>query len=193
MRPTTRYRLKLFSAVALAAVGLGCALSTALAVAMPAKTVPIASSLGAVREARADGAARNGVQSGAATSLNNSALKAAPMSTSALLRAVYLQTRTGTAPNAASLDALERSYSVAPFGPDASLWRLRFVFDHWSQVTPSLRKQALAELDVLSYHRGRVFKTEDIVDPQGRFIAEMNTMAALNQRAIRVAVAKVAR
>jgi len=193
MRPTTRYRMKVIAATALAAVGLGGALLAALAVTLPTRTIPFASGLGAVREARADVAARDIAQSDSAPSLNTAVLRVTPMSTPAWLRVAYLQTRGGAAPDATTLDALERSYTVAPFGPDASLWRLRFVFDHWSQVTPSLQRQALAELDALSYSRGRVFKAGDVTDPQGRFVAEMKALAAINQRAIHVAAAKVAR
>ena len=193
MRPTTQYRLKIMAATALAAVGLGGALSAALAVSVPTQTIPLASGLGAVREARADVAAREVGRSDSALSLNRAVLTVAPMSTPAWLRIAYLQTREGAAPNASTLDALERSYSVAPFGPDATLWRLRFIFDHWSQVTPSLQRQALAELDTLSYSRGKVFKAADVTDPQGRFVAEMKALAAINQRAIHVAAAKVAR
>jgi len=92
--------------------------------------------------------------------------------------AVYM--RDGLTPEA--LKALETSYVAGPFDPDASLWRLRFVFDNWTGLTPGLRQDALRELDALwtrPYMPRRLeIMGDEIADPAGR-IALTAELAAL--------------
>jgi hypothetical protein len=40
---------------------------------------------------------------------------------------------------------LQRSYDVAPFGPDTSRWRVRFALDNWDSLTPELREEVAGE------------------------------------------------
>lgn len=103
------------------------------------------------------------------------ALAQAPMTATAWARLAYIeQARTGRMTPAA-LDAMERSYAVAPFGPDVTNWRLRFLFESWTQLTPSLRTQAMDELRVLSRYRGGAARklVEEIQNPSGRLAADM--------------------
>ena len=46
-------------------------------------------------------------------------------------------------------EALSRSYTFQPYGPEVSQWRLSFAFDHWGELTPELREQVLGEAEVL--------------------------------------------
>jgi hypothetical protein len=48
--------------------------------------------------------------------------------------------------------ALLKSYAIAPYDVDAFAWRLQFIFDHWQQVSPALRRHAMSE--------ARAFHTE---------------------------------
>lgn len=41
--------------------------------------------------------------------------------------------------------ALLKSYAVAPLDAETFAWRLRFVFDHWTEADPDLRRHAMAE------------------------------------------------
>jgi hypothetical protein len=63
---------------------------------------------------------------------------------------------------AGMLLALERSYTVAPFGPEITRWRLRFAYDRWGRLTPELRQLASAELAMTSKTRPAL--VEDVVD-----------------------------
>lgn len=65
---------------------------------------------------------------------------------------------------------LGRTYDVAPHGPEVTPWRLRFAFGAWGDLTPELRRQAIAELRVARRAwPAAVQKADpDIRDPAGR-------------------------
>lgn len=46
---------------------------------------------------------------------------------------------------AAGLQALDHAYAVSFFDRPTAVWRIGFAYDHWSQLTPELRKDARAE------------------------------------------------
>ncbi|WP_426042670.1 hypothetical protein [Brevundimonas sp. TWP2-3-4b1] len=68
------------------------------------------------------------------------------------------------------LDALDRSYTVAPYGPDVTAWRLRFAYGRWTELTPELRQHASEELAVTVRTRTDLVNAAeaDISDPAGR-------------------------
>lgn len=73
--------------------------------------------------------------------------------------------------------ALLKSYEVAAFDVDAFAWRVRFIFDHWREVSPVLRRHAMRE--------ARAFNSEwptrpamqavaaEVRDPTGRFALKL--------------------
>jgi hypothetical protein len=81
----------------------------------------------------------------------------------------------------AMLQALERSYVVAPFGPDITRWRLRFAYERWSRLTPELRGLALSELMLASRTRPRMVEEVEgqVTDPSGRMALRLALAAGL--------------
>lgn len=113
------------------------------------------------------------------------ALAQAPTTASAWARLAHLErTSAGTLPSSA-LNPLERSYAVAPFGPDITPWRVRFLFEHWPQLTPSLRAKAAAELRTLARHRDGVARdlVQSISNPAGRLAATLTRQLGRNDHA----------
>ena len=78
--------------------------------------------------------------------------------------------------------ALLRSYDLAPFGPEATTWRLGFIFDHWASAAPEVRARALNEMDITFSRLGwtTAALSETVADPTGRMVA---TLAARRLRA----------
>ena len=89
------------------------------------------------------------------------------------LRRAYLEGLRDGSLNAAAIEALRRSYALEPFGPDASTWRLRFVFEHWPDMPPDLRERARAELTAAFPRHGWALRElpGSIADPKGRMVA----------------------
>ncbi|CAN5361227.1 hypothetical protein BH09PSE1_BH09PSE1_05110 [soil metagenome] len=87
----------------------------------------------------------------------------------------WLEASAATGLGPAGNDALRRSYVLAPYGPEATLWRQGFVFDHWSSVPADIRIRALDEMSVVYSKKG--WDLEELVktvrDPSGRMIASM--------------------
>jgi hypothetical protein len=79
--------------------------------------------------------------------------------------------------------ALLRSYQLAPYGPEVTLWRLAFIFDHWGSASPAVRALALQELRVVYPQKGWEIEAlaRTAADPTGRMIA---TLASRRLRAI---------
>ncbi|KAK0340804.1 hypothetical protein LTR94_028986, partial [Friedmanniomyces endolithicus] len=69
-----------------------------------------------------------------------------PADGAVFLRKVYLAGLSDKRPSADAIEALTRSYAVEPLGPDATYWRLTYVFNHWSDMPKPLRKAAADEL-----------------------------------------------
>jgi hypothetical protein len=81
------------------------------------------------------------------------------------------------------LEALDRSYAVAPYGPEVTGWRLRFAYGHWGALTPDLRRQVSSELVQAVHDRPAVVEAArpDIVDPAGRLAFELTRTGAAAQ------------
>ena len=74
------------------------------------------------------------------------ALDQAPVDDRAWLGLAYADyLKNGARLSSKGLLWLQRSYDVAPFGPDSSLWRLKFCLENWSALTPELRGEAMDE------------------------------------------------
>jgi len=75
---------------------------------------------------------------------------------------------------------LERSYDVAPFGPDTSVWRIRFTLNNWAALTPELRKDVTDEFKAEWTHAAdqlQALQTQ-VNNPSGRLA--LGLMISLN-------------
>jgi hypothetical protein len=142
----------------------------------PGASTPL--TLAAQHEQRADEALSNdrdgspGLERAAIE--NAKVLESAPMTASAWLRASYIRTQTAGALDADALRDLDMSYRVAPLGPAVSRWRLRFVFENWPSLTPTIRAAALNELRVFAaYQTGSGALVNSIQNPAGRLAAKL--------------------
>lgn len=68
---------------------------------------------------------------------------------------------------------LMKSYEVAPFDAEAVAWRLQFIFDHWAEAPPPLRRAAMRE--ARAFHAQWVTRptiealVPQVRDPTGQF------------------------
>lgn len=77
-------------------------------------------------------------------------LAASPFDASAWLRLGLIETLSGDGRlGAEGVRALEASYRYAPVDVDVARWRLTFVFEHWREASPTVRKAAEREVRVL--------------------------------------------
>ncbi len=100
-----------------------------------------------------------------------------PLDAVAWARLAWIADQRGDA--AGSLDALDRSYIAAPYGPEVTAWRLRFALERWSALTPDLRRQARSELLVARATRPRLIRDLEasVADPAGRMAMALTTDA----------------
>jgi len=170
LKATTIHRIRLAAAGGLAAVTAAGAGMTALALSRPEGAWGFAVDLAQVRETRADR-----MTGGAAEAETRGALVQAPMNAAYWARLAYLDRQASAPMGSKALDALERSYAVAPYGPDITEWRLRFAFEHWPELTPRLREQAMDEMRTLARHRSARARelARAIQAPAGRMAARM--------------------
>ena len=98
---------------------------------------------------------------------------AAPADATPHLKRAYLEDLRGRPANAAALNALRRSYALEPLGPDATVWRLRFVFNHWPAMPVDLRQKARIELAAAFPRHGWAMRElpQSVSDPTGRMVA----------------------
>lgn len=172
MKPGIAYGLKLSAAGLLAGAGLLSAGAAALTLSGGSDFLDLAPP----HEGRADALLKASPPDyEAAVAETRAALAQAPMTASAWARLAYIERSRADALTPAALANLERSYAVAPFGPDITRWRVRFMFEHWGELTPSLRTQAVDELRTLARYRGEVARdlVKTINDPSGRLAARM--------------------
>lgn len=65
----------------------------------------------------------------------------------AWLRLAWIETAmNGGRLSPAAAVALQRSYDVAPYGPQITGWRITFVLDHWADVPEAIRSQLRSEI-----------------------------------------------
>lgn len=105
---------------------------------------------------------------------NERALAAAPATATAWLRAAYIRQQQLGALDAECLRYIEASYRVSPLGPGASPWRIVFVFENWSQMTPAIRAAATTEIRAFVTHDNNARAlVNTITNPAGRLAARL--------------------
>lgn len=179
MTAAAAYRLRLALGLVLAVCTVGLAIAFAGPVSLPLSgwnpPVPVV----AVTEARAvAAAAADPPDLEAAERLTRQTLAVKPGEATAWARLAWIASETGD--TRAMLEALDRSYAVAPFGPDITAWRLRFAYGRWGVLTPELRRLATEELTVTARHRPRLVRAalSDVTDPAGRLAFDLTVRRA---------------
>ena len=170
MKASTRYRTTLAVAGGLAVVTTFGAGLAALGLSRPDAAWGFAADLAPVREARAERA-----EGDAAVAETRAALAQAPMNAALWARLSWLERRAAGRMTPQAREALDRSYAVAPYGPDITEWRLAFAFEHWAELDPSLRRSAMEEMETLARHRPGVARrvAGAIRSPGGRLAARL--------------------
>lgn len=97
-----------------------------------------------------------------------------PADSASSLRLTYLDGLSG-APTREGVVALRHSYALEPLGPDATRWRLEFIFNHWSALPPDVRASAEAELGAAFPRHGWALRDlpSRVTNPSGRLAAQM--------------------
>lgn len=99
----------------------------------------------------------------------------APASAGPELSRAYVESLRRPALSEAAIEAIRQSYRIEPFGPDATAWRLRFVFEHWGVLPPDIRDSATAELAAAFPRHGWAMRglPDTVSDPSGRMVATL--------------------
>ena len=163
------------------AAGTACAAAiTTVGLIWPGGAAP---DLAPVHEARADQALLAQYPEAVKADRESQAtLRQAPMSANAWLRRAYVRQVKTDALDSETLRYIEQSYRVAPLGPDVSRWRLRFTFEHWPEMTPSLRTMAVREMrNFARHHGGGADLVRSIHNPSGRWAAAMTERLGHNE------------
>ena len=160
---------------AVGALAISAASSAAITTAGLTWPTTIAPNLAPVHEMRADHAiAARYPQTVIADRESQAALVQAPTTATAWLRRAYVRQLDAQPLDAQALDYVAKSYQAAPLGPDITRWRLRFVFEHWPEMTPDLRAQAVTEMrNFARYHGGGPDIVRAIHNPAGRWSAAL--------------------
>lgn len=113
------------------------------------------------------------------------ALAHSPTSTEAWLTLAYVRSERDGRLSAGAQEALARSYRFDPLGPEAGLWRVRFCYEHWTELRPELRREAMREVEI----RWRLWQKDqlraaakEVADPAGRLALSVQ-LAALKRTA----------
>ena len=179
MTAVAAYRLRLAFGLLLAFCTVGLAVALAGPVSMPLSSWNPPVRMVAVSEGRAvAAAAKNPPDLEAVERLTRQTLAEKPGDAAAWARLAWIASEAGD--NEAMLEALDRSYAVAPYGPDITAWRLRFAYGRWVALTPELRRLATEELVVTTRHRQGVADAAlaDITDPAGRLAFDLTARRA---------------
>lgn len=124
--------------------------------------------------AAADALMAPGVDYDLATRHNDAVLAQAPLSSTALIRRAYIADRKAGHLTPSVVESLQASYRAAPLGPDASTWRLAYVFNHWAQSPPALRAKATDEMAAYArFNPGAASLARAIASPSGRLAAAL--------------------
>ena len=143
----------LIGAAAMGAVALGGVAFLLAAFADPTGPVAGVAPLAATTEMRAASILNRADPSPADVRLDAAAarraLSIAPTHAAAWLDLAYIDRLRHGRLTSAGVAALQRSYDFEPLGPDVSPWRIRFTHDHWTEIGPELRRQAIKETESL--------------------------------------------
>lgn len=178
MSAANAFRLRLALALALGLGALGGGLALAIPLTWPTAPLSAGAPVAGVSEARALAAAEGSnprLEQVRRQTLSTLALR--PADPAAWGRLAWVASEEGDV--AAMNAALDRSYAVAPFGPDITAWRLRFAYEHWGSLTPALRRLATEELEVTAEIRPGVVDRlrPEIQNPAGRMAFQLTTRA----------------
>jgi len=105
----------------------------------------------------------------AATQASHRALAEAPYDSSSRLRLAYLDSLDGTL-SPEGVAHLGLSYELLPLDQYVSTWRVGFALEHWSVLTPELRKRVETEALIFlqtSRRREMVTTLEAVTSPAG--------------------------
>jgi hypothetical protein len=101
-------------------------------------------------------------------------LAARPMESSAWLRLAYADRIEHGRLTDEGRHAVDMSYLVLPYAGAGTPWRLTFVLDNWTQITPQGRQDALHEIDVLKRDYYIFYATrsavQQVLNPAGRMV-----------------------
>lgn len=117
-------------------------------------------------------------------------LSLSPTSGAAWATKAYADSLASNRLGPAGLNALRRSYDVAPYGPGISVWRIQFAFAHWTRMPPDIRRLVIRELSVVGPVRPGELRAAAaaISDPSGRraMLLAMNpeTLSILQTQAL---------
>lgn len=176
------FRLRLAFAVVLALAATGLAITLAGPASLPLSW-PSPVPLAATTEAQAVAAAnRRPADLDAVERHSRATLAIRPGEAAAWARMAWVASERGDVAEANAL--LDRTYTVAPYGPDITAWRLRFAFGRWQSLTPDLRARAIDELKATYRTRSAVAEAAlaDISDPAGRLAFAFTRDAALSEQ-----------
>jgi hypothetical protein len=98
---------------------------------------------------------------------------AAPADAAPQLALAYAESLTVGPLTQAAIDPIRRSYQLEPLGPDATFWRLGFVFNHWTAMPDDIRRSAKEELRAAFPRHGWAMRglPDTITDPSGRMVS----------------------
>ena len=171
MKSVTAYRTKTAACWVFACTSLAGTLAIAVGATSGSVSVPIFREWGLGAELTADAAVRRGQPRDLSLALNDKAIKASPMNAAAWLRVAYIRSGEAGPLDKTAVDAVRRSYSVAPFGPDVTAWRLKFLYGRWSSLPSDIRAYVIDEHK--TYGRQVVIDSSVLTDPSGRLAAVM--------------------
>lgn len=172
-----QYAARLAAAAVLALTTLVTGTLAVAAFSAPEAGNPLAG-LGFGAEERAQAAAQSGAPD--ALALNRALLEAVPAAPRGWNRQAYLSGREAFTPDTA--DALRKSYTVAPFGPTDSVWRLTYLYERWDRLPVDLRRSARREHRTHVRVHGSGVKPQDISNGAGRLAAALNQTAGRRDR-----------
>jgi hypothetical protein len=160
------------AAIALAVTALVTTTVGAAALALPHTAFASAIGLASIHEQQATRlattAAANADDRARARDTTLKSLRQAPANPTGWLRLAYLDSLEPAGLGPAGNRALAASWTVAPFGPDDSQWRLTFAFNHWAALDRANRLAALEELKISGRRVDSRQMLENVGDPSGR-------------------------
>lgn len=170
-------------AAAITALAIAAAVAATITTAGLTWPDAIHPDLAPVHEMRADRAlSAQYPQTVAADRESQAALAQAPTTANAWLRRAYVRQLATRTLDDQALDYLDKSYQAAPFGPDVTRWRLRFIFEHWPELTPALRTRAADEMrNFARHHSGGPDIVRAIHNPAGRWAAALVERSGHNE------------
>jgi hypothetical protein len=180
MSAAVLFRLRLGLAVLLAVLATGLAIALAVPTSLPLSSWAPPVPMTVTSEARAVAAANeNPPDLEAVERYSRATLAVRPGEPAAWARLAWAAAERGDL--AEANEALDRTYTVAPYGPDITAWRLRFAFGRWQSLTPELRARAVDELSATYRTRYPVAEAAlaDITDPAGRLAFTFTRNSAL--------------